>query len=124
MKNKDTQLLEEAYGKVGQNEIARRQQEADERLPHITKALEDNKDLSISNLREFYKWQEKNLPGLWNYANSDLHAELGPELEKAYKAGYSQGFGEEQKDYVNPFPERTLWWWMIELSRNQGASDV
>lgn len=124
MKSKDQQLLEEAYNNVSQNEIARRQQEADERLPHITKALEDNKDLRFESDRELYKWQEKNLPGLWNYANSELHAELGPELEKAYEAGYSQGYGEEQEDYVNPFPEKTLWWWMTELSRNQGASDV
>ena len=118
MKNKDTQLLEEAYMNVHQNEYERRQQEMDERLPHITKALEANKDLKFEDKKEFYRWQEKNLAGIWDYTDSDLHPELGPELQKAYEAGWNS------EDYTNPFPEKSLWWWVAELSIHQGAMDV
>jgi hypothetical protein len=113
MKSKDQTLLEEAY-----DEIARRQHDSDNRLPHITKALEDNKDLKFESNREFYKWSERHLPGLWNYSQSDLHPVLGPELQKAYEAGYNS------EDYACPFSEKTLWWWMAEDAAGQGAADV
>ncbi len=113
MKFKDQTLLEEAYG-----EIARRQHDSDNRLPHITKALDDNKNLKFENNREFYRWQQNNLPGLWDRADGDLHPELGPELMKAYQAGYAE------EEYTNPYPEKTLWWWLVEAFNSQGGADV
>ena len=112
MKSKDQTLLEEAY-----SEIARRQ-EAGESSSHRTKALDDNKDLKFEDHREFYRWQLKNLPGLWDHADGDLHPELGPELMKAYQAGYAE------EDYTNPYPEKTLWWWLVEAFNSQGGADV
>jgi hypothetical protein len=113
MKSQDQTLLEEAY-----NEIARRQHDSDNRLPHITKTLEDNKDLKFESNREFNKWSEIHLPGLWNYSESELHPVLGPELQKAYEAGYNS------EVYTCPFPEKTLWWWMAEGWCGVGAADV
>ena len=112
MKSKDQTLLEEAYGKI----VSR--QQAGESLPHITKTLDDNKDLKFENKKDFYSWQQKNLPGLWDHADGDLHPELGPELMKAYQAGYAE------KDYTNPYPEKTLWWWLVEAFNSQGGADV
>jgi hypothetical protein len=118
MKSKDQQLLEEAYTNVNQNEVARRQQQMEERLPHLTKTLEGNKNLKFEDKKSFYNWRQENLPSVSQYALSDLHPVLGPELEKAHEAGYNS------EDYTCPFPEKTLWWWMAELSAHQGAMDV
>ncbi len=112
MKTKDQTLLEEAYTKIA------RRQKVDESSPHRVKALDDNKDLKFESNREFYRWSERHLPGLWDHADSDLHPELGPELVKAYQAGYAE------EDYTNPYPEKTLWWWLVEAFNSQGGADV
>lgn len=109
MKSKDQLLLEEAYNNVGQNEIARKQQEVEDQMSDRIKALDDNKDLKFEGEREFLRWSAKNLPGLWDHTDSDLHPELGPELMKAEQAG------RWEEEYTNPYSEKTLWWWMAQL---------
>ena len=118
MKSKDQQLLEEAYTNVSQNEVARRQQQMEERLPHITKTLEGNKNLKFEDKRSYEKWEKENLPDISRYPLEDLHPVLGPELDKAHEAGYSE------QEYTCPFPENTLWWWMAKLTAHRGSMAI